>query len=49
MANLGLREMISGNKVTQLEGQSIGQVMPAKMTGIKRNTGTKVLMGEVWW
>ena len=43
MANLGLREMISGNKVTQLEGQSIGQVMPAKMTGIKRNTVNQVL------
>ena len=43
MANLDLREMISGNKVTQLEGQSVGLVMPAKMTGIKRNTVNQLL------
>lgn len=46
MADLGLRKMVSDNKnVTQLEGQSLGQVMPAKMMiGIEYGEpGTMVL------
>lgn len=47
MADLGLRKMISDNKVTQLEGQSTEQVMPAKNDRNKEEhsePGTTVLM-----
>lgn len=43
VADLDLRKMICDNKVTQLEGQSVGQIMPANMIGIERNAVDQVL------